>query len=97
MRPGSVFSRLEEAGVLEHRVGPAVAPGAEAEPSVPETATHATARARFIREHAASKELQVGWSWVQDTSSGKVRKLQDPFAKDYGPWEARRSDMPPPG
>ncbi|MGD9858057.1 MAG: proteasome accessory factor PafA2 family protein, partial [Planctomycetaceae bacterium] len=37
--PESVFRLLEHAGLLEHRVGPSVPPGEEAEPFIPECAT----------------------------------------------------------
>ena len=47
--PGSIFDRLEASGTLNHRVGPKVGPGEEPEPYVPDVATRAKPRARFIR------------------------------------------------
>lgn len=86
----SVFHRLEEAGVLDHRVGKPIGPGEEPEPYVPETNTRAKARARYIRDHQGHDELVVDWSWLHDKNNGRRRQLYDPFAQEFGPWEKAR-------
>jgi hypothetical protein len=90
-REDSVFHRLEAAKLLSHRVGESVAPGGEAEAFVPETSTRARARARFIKEHAgaAGETLCMDWAMVYDLRKCRVRKLYDPFAAEYGPWEVK--------
>jgi hypothetical protein len=85
--PDSLFARLQRGGQLEHRVGPRIEPGSEPEPFVPETGTRARARARFIREHAPGNGLRMDWSCVQDVPGSRLRRLCDPLAADYGPWE----------
>ena len=91
----SIFNRLEEAGVLDHRVGEPIAPGKEPDPFVPETTTRAKARARYIRDHRGHDDLIVDWSWMHDKSNGRRRELYDPFAQEFGPWEkASRRESP---
>ncbi len=82
----SVFERLEQAGLLAHRVGPRMEAGGEPEPFVPETATRARARARFIRENAGRTNLLMEWSAVHDVAVARRRELVHPFAADYGEW-----------
>ena len=83
----SVFNRLEEAGVLQHRVCEPIAPGKEPDPYVPETTTRARARARFIRDNQQRDELVVDWSWIHDKRQNRRCHLNDPFAQEMGPWE----------
>ena len=85
--PTSVFRQLEEAGVLTHRVGPVLLPGAEPEPFVPEVSTRAQARARFIRDHHKQTNLVLDWSCVHDFEYDRWRELTDPFATSFGPWQ----------
>jgi hypothetical protein len=85
--PDSAFSRLDRAGLLRHRVGPFVPPGEEPEPFVPETATRAAARARFIAGHANQKNLMIDWSWVAEGGGIRRCHLFDPFAQEYDPWQ----------
>ena len=84
--PDNVFDLAERAGLLSHRVGPAVAPGDEAEPFVPETATRARARARFLREHGGDRGLEMDWACVLDRAGNRRRWLAGPFAEEYDPW-----------
>jgi len=84
--PVNVFDQVDRAGLLVHRVGPAVAPGSEAEPFTPETATRAGARARFLREHNGEPSLEMDWASVLDQRGNRRRWLADPFATEYGPW-----------
>jgi len=85
--PDSTFAALERAGLLAHRVTPAVAPGSETERFVPEVATRARARARLLVEHAGQQGLLLDWARVQDVPGRRGRRLYDPFAEDFGPWE----------
>ena len=87
--PQSVFSRAEDAGLLQHVVGESVTPGAEDEPYVPETPTRAQARARFIVENAGSP-LVMDWSRVHDLPRRSRRLLSEPFARNYDPWTPSR-------
>ena len=84
-QPSSVFTYLEERGLLDHRVAPAVVAGTEKEPFVPEVGTRARARARFIKEHSSGSgaELLMNWDHVRDVGSDRVRTLFDPFAAGY--------------
>jgi proteasome accessory factor A len=82
----SIFQRLDDRRLLAHRVGDPIPAGKEAEPWVPETATRARARARFIRDHAGTTNLLMDWSCVHDLAHGRWRRLDDPFALEYGPW-----------
>jgi proteasome accessory factor A len=86
--PDNVFDQLDRAGLLAHRVGPAVAPGSEPEPFIPETATRARARARFLLAHDGDPHLEMSWASVFDRCSNRCRRLDDPFAADYEPWSA---------
>lgn len=86
--PDSVFTKLEQAGALRHRVAAPVGPGAEPEPFVPATATRAAARARFLRENGGDPWLRMDWDAVYDLRHARRRPLADPFAATYGPWEA---------
>lgn len=88
--PDSVFTRLEEARLLEHRVGTSVGPGEEKEPHIPETGTRAQARARFIVENAHRKGLLMDWSWVTNLETGTRKALWDPFATAYETPKPRR-------
>jgi hypothetical protein len=81
--PANLFDWLEAAGLLEHRVGPLTAPGAEAEPFVPDVLTRAKARARFIRDHAGAREWTMDWPGAVNRTTGQVRLLIDPFATHY--------------
>lgn len=86
--PESVFACLEREELLNHRVAPLVSPGGEPQPFVPETNTRSTARARFIREHAGQDNLLVNWSLVDDVTSRRRQRLDDPFAHGFEAWEA---------
>jgi len=91
--PQSLFCRLEESGLLIHRVGDVTEPGTELESYVPETTTRAQARARFIRDHAYEMGLVMNWSCVHDVANERWRKLFDPFADSYGPWQKCNSPL----
>jgi hypothetical protein len=82
----SVFNLLEQQRLLDHRVGPRVTPGEETEPFVPECATRARTRARFIKQHAGQFQLMMDWSWVWDPNENRVASLEHPFAADFDPW-----------
>ena len=82
----SVFSLLEQDGLLDHRVGTFPLPGEEPEPFVPEVGTRASARARFIREHAGEEHFVVDWSRVWDRSKSRYASLEDPYAEELSPW-----------
>jgi hypothetical protein len=86
--PRSLFSRAEAAGLMRHRVGEAIEPGSEPEPFIPEVATRARARARFIRDHHREPGLVMDWSGVHDLEHERWRDLSDPFAEEYQPWES---------
>ena len=88
--PESVFTMLESEGLLDHRIGPLVMPGDEPEPFVPETGTRATARARFIKEHAGQEQFLVDWSSVADREQRRTMRIDDPFADQYGEWSEPR-------
>lgn len=82
----SAFSRLDNAGLLQHRVAPHMEPGEEPDPFVPETGTRAAARARLIKENKDAKNLSIDWAIVHDSTTGRHRELHNPFATEYGPW-----------
>jgi hypothetical protein len=84
--PASVFSQLERIGAIEHRVGPRIEPGQEAEPYVPEVNTRARTRARFIRDHNGCSDFLVDWAHIHDLRRNKLLRLEEPFAQDLGPW-----------
>jgi len=86
------FAGLEAAELLDHRVGAAVEPGAEAEPFVPDTATRARARARFLAAHRGDPGLVMDWDGVVDLPGLRRRDLSDPFAEEYGPWKPWHED-----
>lgn len=94
-RDDSVFSQLETAGMLDHRVGSRLEPGQEPEPYVPEVATRARTRARFIRDHRHSSDLELDWSCIHDRRQLRYIRLDDPFAEALGEWipisKARRA------
>lgn len=94
--PESVFSLLERDGLLEHRVGPCIPPGEEVDPFVPECATRARARARFIKEHAGQDHLVVDWSRVWDRREQRVATLEDPFAIEFSAWTPLAGGSSPP-
>lgn len=83
----SVFTMLEQQGLLQHRVTDLIAPGAEPEAFVPEVATRAATRARFIKEHAMNRsEYLMSWTWVNDMNNGCFKQLSDPFATSFTSW-----------
>jgi hypothetical protein len=90
----SVFSLLEQEGLLNHRVGPRIAPGEEVDPYVPESASRARARARFIREHSGDSRYLMDWSHVYDQVDHRVASLDHPFAQEFDDWSSpvHRSD-----
>ncbi len=93
----SLFERLERADLIEHRLVSRVEAGNEREPYVPEVETRARPRARLIRDHAGDRTLLLDWSGVLDRKRRKVRRLHDPFAAEFGPWEEPQpEDVPPP-
>ncbi len=92
---GSLFEKLETAGVLEHRVAPPIEPGQEAEPFVPDVGTRARARARFIREHASKRDAHVTWECAVLPSSDEPQWLLDPFAEAYTASRTDLSESPP--
>ena len=80
---GSVFERLDAAGVLDHRVGPYIAPGGEVSRFVPRLGTRADARAKFIRDHSGNGRYSVDWSVILDLSERRILSLNDPFATNF--------------
>ena len=87
--PLSVFTLLEQDGLLTHRVGPIVPPGEESDPFVPECSTRARPRARFIKDHAGDRRYLVDWSHVWDRKDDRIASLEDPFAAQLGEWTDR--------
>jgi len=85
----SVFDSLEQAGVLQHRVGDRVEPGNEPEPYVFATKSRAATRARFIRDHADEDGLIMDWAGIHDMQHNRHRTLYGPFAQEYGPWDTK--------
>ena len=85
--PESVFKKCEKSGHVAHRVAPYLEPGGEDEPWVPPNRTRASARARFIVENAGEPDLVVNWDYVARRTDSFVRRLDDPFAEEFGPWE----------
>lgn len=85
--PRSAFTLLERGGRLAHRVGAAIAPGAEAEAFVPDVQTRARARARYLVEHRGVREQCMDWADVIDPTRTRARALHDPFALEYGEWK----------
>jgi hypothetical protein len=88
--PESVFSRMDSSGLLQHRVTAHILPGREPEPFVPETATRARTRARFIRDHQGCSQYRVDWSCIYDTEREHCCLLTDPFATNLGAWSSDR-------
>ena len=84
--PRSAFVQMEDAGLLEHRVGPRIEPGQETDPYIPDVATRARPRARFIRDHRQSSGFEVDWSWICHRSQHRMLRLDDPFATSWGEW-----------
>jgi hypothetical protein len=84
--PENIFDQADQAGLLAHRVGPPISPGAETEPFTPETSTRARARARFLQAHTGDPSLEMDWASVVDHSKHRRCWLADPFDADYGPW-----------
>lgn len=83
-RPDSLFQRLEQAGLMRHRLQPYVAPGDEPEPFVPRTGTRADARARAIRQRAEDRRhVVMDWSYMYDRCSSQIHSLTHPFATEY--------------
>lgn len=83
----NLFDRIEDAGLLQHRSSPRIDPGAEAIPFVPRVETRARSRARFILESYMIPGLVMDWSVVEDSGERLRRRLDDPFASSYTPWE----------
>ncbi len=84
----SVFSVLEQNGLLKHRVAPQVLPGDEPDPFVPDIPTRAKARARFIREHFADRDRYLmDWSRVIDWQESRTAGIVEPGAGEYSDWE----------
>jgi proteasome accessory factor A len=86
-RPDDLFTRLEAARLVEHRTGPRVEPGGEPDPFVPDVSTRARARARFIASVQNRDDIQMDWSILLDRHAGRCRRLDDPFASEFGPWQ----------
>jgi hypothetical protein len=83
-RSDSLFHRLEQAGLMQHRLQPYVGPGEEPEPFVPEVGTRAEARARMIRQHATNRNSVVmDWSCMYDRETAQLHTLLSPFATEY--------------
>jgi hypothetical protein len=92
--PKSVFTRLERAGLLKHRVHPRIEPGSEPDPYVPATTTRAQARSRFIRDHRDQRYLVVDWSWVHDAVAMKSLLLRRPHARRFSSWREDYNPLP---
>lgn len=84
--PTSVFTQLERAGALDHRVGARIEPGQEAEPYIPEVNTRARARARLIHERQGQSQFIVDWAYILDHSTSRLLRMYDPFAQAMGEW-----------
>jgi hypothetical protein len=83
-RGDSLFRQLELSGLIDHRLGPVVAPGSEPRPFVPDVGTRADARALAILVLAGEPESSiVDWSMLLDRRTGKGYTLEDPFAKQF--------------
>ena len=85
-RSDSVFSQLERHGMLRQRVTPAIEPGTEPDPFVPETSTRAAARARFLKQHTPdgglmnSSRFEIDWTTIIHNRTRRIWRLDDPFA-----------------
>jgi hypothetical protein len=85
--PAPLFDRLEQTGLIDHRTGPRLEPGDEPEPFVPDLATRAKARARFVVANSGNADLLMDWAAAKDRAGGRCRWLDDPFATEFGSWE----------
>jgi len=77
-----IFQQLDAAGVLDHRLTDLDEAAIERALTEPPPGTRATARARVIRRYAGTPQasrLRVGWSFIEDTSTGARLDLSDPF------------------
>ena len=90
----SVFAQLEAQGALTHRVGPVVAPGAEAEPFAPEVGTRAQARARWIRERAGRQDVEADWALLKDQATGECWRLDDPRSAAFSELPLSHATVP---
>ncbi len=86
----STFRRLEQSEVVRHRVGAMHVAGSEAEAYVPAVGTRARARARFLVDHRGTQGMRADWGHVIDDAGRRYRRLDDPFATEFGPWEPLR-------
>jgi hypothetical protein len=87
--PRSIFSALDRAGVLQHRV-PGVEPVAAAVDTPPEIG-RARVRGDLVARGASEPDRYVcDWAAVRDVVKGKWVDLSDPFAR-----QARWQSFPP--
>lgn len=89
--PDSLFTRLEQADALCHRVPDRIV--ADSAPYVPLTSTRARSRAQFITEHAGRGKYLMDWTSVTNVENGQYRFLHDPFAQEFGPWQRQPDEM----
>ncbi len=94
-RSDSLFTRLENAGLMRHRLRPRIGAGEEPEPFVPSTGTRADARARAIRRFGTAKaNVLMDWSHMQHLDAMELRSLGDPFATEYVVTSRQRPPVP---
>ena len=73
-----IFYRLDQAGVLNHRIGGA--DNIEQAVMEPPTGSRARIRGEVIKRLAGSGKVQCDWQQVINFSSGQILDLSDPFA-----------------
>jgi len=90
---GGLFHRLDEQGVLDHRILPTSRCIDDAVHNPP-AAGRAALRGGFVREHASSMSHQAGWTVLIDGATRKRASLDDPFATvaEWRDFEVEPSD-----
>jgi hypothetical protein len=93
---GSSFDQAVDAGLVDHRLVERITPGREPEPWVPDVATRAKPRARFIAEHSEQRGMFMDWSVVVDRETMRRRHLKRPFDAAFEEWTVIPPETGPP-
>ena len=89
--PKGIFHTLDQAGVLDHRIGGA--DNIEQAVMEPPSGSRARIRGEVIKRLAGTGQVQCDWQQVINFTSGQILNLSDPFAKKEM-WDDLHCDEP---
>jgi len=92
--PESLFSKLEQAGVLHHRVGEITPEGIRESMTEPPRTGRAHLRGRAVKELHGSSKIECDWAGIVNRATSETLDLSNPMQQEMPAWSKRFTSQP---